>query len=59
MLSSVNDPALRCPALWWAHILLSEVHNCCNPQNLGCRHQQFLSRSINLWTNPPMSCHCA
>jgi hypothetical protein len=41
MLSSVNDPALRCPALWWAHILLSEVHNCCNPKNLGLLARQW------------------
>lgn len=33
MLSSVNDPALRWPALRWAHFLLSEMHRWCNPKN--------------------------
>jgi hypothetical protein len=41
MLSSVNDPTLRCPALWWAHILLGEVHNCCNPKTLGLLARQW------------------
>jgi hypothetical protein len=41
MLSSVNDPALRCPALWWAHILLSEGHRCCNPKERGLLARQW------------------
>jgi hypothetical protein len=40
-LSSVNDPALRCPALWWAHVLLAESHRCCNPSQMGLPARQW------------------
>jgi hypothetical protein len=40
-LSSVNDPALRCAALWWAHVLLAESHRCCNPCQLGPPARQW------------------
>jgi hypothetical protein len=40
-LSSVNDPALRCAALWWAHVLLAESHPCCNPTRLGPPSRQW------------------
>jgi hypothetical protein len=40
-LSSVNDPALRCAALWWAHVLLAESHPCCNPMRLGPPSRQW------------------
>jgi hypothetical protein len=40
-LSSVNDPALRCPALWWAHLLLAESHRCCNPTQMGLPARQW------------------
>jgi hypothetical protein len=40
-LSSVNDPALRCAALWWAHVLLAESHPCCNPRRLGPPSRQW------------------
>jgi hypothetical protein len=40
-LSSVNDPALRCPALWWAHVLLAEMHRCCNPSQMGPPARQW------------------
>jgi hypothetical protein len=40
-LSSVNDPALRCPALWWAHVLLAESHRCCNPTQMGLPARQW------------------
>lgn len=40
-LSSVNDPALRCPALWWAHVLLAESHRCCNPTQIGLPARQW------------------
>jgi hypothetical protein len=40
-LSSVNDPALRCPALWWAHVLLAESHRCCNPSRMGLPARQW------------------
>jgi hypothetical protein len=40
-LSSVNDPALRCPALWWAHVLLCESHRCCNRTEIGLLARQW------------------
>ena len=40
-LSSVNDPALRCAALWWAHVLLAESHPCRNPTRLGPPSRQW------------------
>jgi len=40
-LSSVNDPAQRCPALWWAHVLLAESHRCCNPGQIGLHARQW------------------
>jgi hypothetical protein len=40
-LSSINDPALRCPALWWAHLLLAESHRCCNPTKMGLPARQW------------------
>ena len=40
-LSSVNDAALRCPALWWAHVLLCESHRCCNPAQMGLPARQW------------------
>jgi hypothetical protein len=40
-LSSVNDPALRCPALWWAHVLLAESRRCCNPAQMGLPARQW------------------
>jgi TniQ len=40
-LSSVNEPALRCAALWWAHVLLAESHLCCNPTRLGPPSRQW------------------
>lgn len=40
-LSCVNDPALRCPALWWAHVLLAESHRCCNPERVGPPARQW------------------
>ena len=43
-LSSVNDPALRCPALWWAHVLLAESHRCCNPTQMGLPARQWHMR---------------
>ena len=50
MLSSVNDPTLRCPALWWAHILPGEVHDCCDPKTLGLLARQWhLLRSRWEW----------
>jgi hypothetical protein len=41
ILLSVNDPALRCPALWWAHVLLAETHRCCNPSQMGLPARQW------------------
>jgi hypothetical protein len=41
-LSSVNDPALRCPALWWAHVLLAESHRCCNPSQMRAPARQCI-----------------
>jgi hypothetical protein len=40
-LSSVNDPAQRCSALWWAHVLLAESHRCCNPSRMGPPARQW------------------
>jgi hypothetical protein len=40
-LSSVNDPALRCPALWWAHVLLCEHRRCCNRNEIGLHARQW------------------
>jgi TniQ len=40
-LSSVNDAALPCAALWWAHVLLAESHPCCNPTRLGPPSRQW------------------
>jgi hypothetical protein len=40
-LSSVNDPALRCPALWWAHVLLCELHRPCNRKRVGLPTRQW------------------
>jgi hypothetical protein len=40
-LSCVNDPALRCPALWWAHVLLFECHRPCNRKQLGPPTRQW------------------
>jgi hypothetical protein len=40
-LSSVNDPAIRCPALWWAHVLLAESHRCRNPSEMGLPARQW------------------
>ena len=40
-LSSVNNPAIRCPALWWAHVLMCETHRCHNPTRHGCTVRQW------------------
>jgi hypothetical protein len=41
MLSAVNDPTQRAPALWWAHVLLAESHRCCNPSHVGLLARQW------------------
>ena len=40
-LSSVNNPAMRSPALWWAHVLLCETHRCHNRSRRGPPTRQW------------------
>jgi hypothetical protein len=40
-LSAVNEPTLRSPALWWAHVLLADTHRCCNPSQVGLPARQW------------------
>ena len=45
-LASVNAPELRCPALWWAHALISAAHPVKDPRHCSpqARQQAFLRR---------------
>jgi hypothetical protein len=40
-LSSVNNPAICCPAIWWAHVLICESHRCHDLRRPGPSTRQW------------------